>query len=65
MDSLQAIASELSYLVRLQQLDELNGKLPKCKRRDAKPVKAPAEQPSRFVRDERLHSGVRADKALR
>ena len=70
MDSLQAIASELSHDVWLKQQGKYvapnNAKKLKTKLGpDVPKVKAPAEKPSHFVRDERLHSGVRADKALR
>lgn len=57
MNAANAIASDLSYLVLQKQLAERNG-------RDVPKVKAPAEKPSRFERDERLH-GINPMKASR
>lgn len=58
METINAIASELSYYVMLKRQQEQNGK-------DVPKVQAPAEKPSQFVRDERMHTGVNTFKALR
>ena len=60
MDSAERqIANEYTYAVIQKRQAGLNGLDP------VKPVQAPAEKPSHFYGDERLHTGVNKMKALR